>query len=505
MARKIVQLDLNRVEGDLRFELELENGRVADARCVGKMYRGFEQILLGRAPRDALVIVPRVCGICGTAHLYAAVLALEKVAGLPVPPNATRVRDLCLMAETVQNDLRQSFLFFAPDFCNARYAGLDNHAATRADFLPFQGRIFLETLEHSRQIVKLVAVFGGQWPHSSYMLPGGVTAQPTAKRILDCQALLSRTTRWFEASILGCSLDEWLALDCADALFALLEETSASRGAIASLTRSCRLAGLYGLAPGTPHMLSYGAYPAAADGARHRLAAGFLDGETGEILPFEQGHIAEHVRYSWYRPYAGGRHPLQGETVPHYLPASDRYSWTKAPRYLGKVVQTGPLAELLIGRDPLVVSLHAAEGGGSWLRQFARLHRTALLLRGMKQTLDELARHPGEAHYWPPERHEIPDGEGYGSISAARGGLGHWIKVRDNAIAHYQIVPPTAWNASPRDEDGQPGHWERSLIGLRADDDEDLLEVQHVVRSHDPCLVCTVHVLGTDRTLTVRP
>jgi len=69
MARIELNVDLNRVEGDLSIQVTLEDGVVVTARTAGTMYRGFEQILLGRTPRDAMVITPRVCGICGTAHL----------------------------------------------------------------------------------------------------------------------------------------------------------------------------------------------------------------------------------------------------------------------------------------------------------------------------------------------------------------------------------------------------------------------------------------------------
>ena len=52
MARYTLDLDLNRVEGDLTFQVEIEDGQVADARCVGTTYRGFEQIMIARSPLD---------------------------------------------------------------------------------------------------------------------------------------------------------------------------------------------------------------------------------------------------------------------------------------------------------------------------------------------------------------------------------------------------------------------------------------------------------------------
>lgn len=172
MARTTLDIDLNRVEGDLEFQVDLDGNTVVDARCVGTLFRGFEQLLIGRAPKDGLVITPRVCGICGTAHLYTAALALERLAGLPVTPHATLVRNLCLMAENVQSDLRQSFLFFTPDFCNAIYAAHPLAAELNAAFTPLKGSVVRGTLKATRDVLGIVALFGGQWPHSTYMLPG---------------------------------------------------------------------------------------------------------------------------------------------------------------------------------------------------------------------------------------------------------------------------------------------------------------------------------------------
>jgi Ni,Fe-hydrogenase I large subunit len=509
VPRRTVQIDLNRVEGDLNFQLELENGRVAEARCVGSMYRGFEQIMVGRKPTDSLVITPRICGICGTAHLNAAVLALERIGRLPVPPNAVRIRNLCLMAETVQSDLRQSFLFFTADFCHPKYAARPFYEKALAAFQPFRGWVHRSALEHSRQVPAIIALFGGQWPHSSYMVPGGVTAPASERKILDGLSILGKLIRWFERSVIGTDLDAWLALQSGDQFFAWLEAKEAhAASAVGLFTRISREIGLHRVGFGTPHMLSYGAYgdPEGSSGERgHLFKAGFLDGDTGEVEAFDQAEIAEHVRYSWFQPYPGGRHPFRGQTIPDYQPHSDRYTWCKAPRYRNKVVQTGPLAEALVDGEPLIGSLYRLEGGNAWLRQFARLRRTARLLLAMRETLRELAAHPDDPHILNPAEPDIPDGEGFGLVTAARGALGHWVQVADGAIARYQVVTPTAWNASPKDSEGRRGHWESSLIGLTVDDPDDPLEIGHVIRSHDPCLVCTVHLLDTGGRLTVRP
>ncbi len=509
MARMEVNVDLNRVEGDLEFRLAIEDNVVVEARAVGTLYRGFEQILLGRKPRDALVITPRVCGICGTAHLYSGVLALEQAWGLAPPPNATRIRNLCLIAEGIQSDLRQSFLYFAVDFCHERYAGHPLRDALIAAFEPFRGWAHLETLARTRRVVEIVAHFGGQWPHSSYMLPGGVTTPANPRRLVECGTVLDETRRWFEERVLGGPMDEWLALDSADALFAWMERPGRGDAALGLLTRFSRAIGLHRVGVGTPHMLSYGAW---CDPERwgppfdaHLLPGGFHDGDSGRTERLDQGRINEHVRHSWFRPYPGGRHPYDGETVPDYQPSADRYTWAKAPRYGDRVVQTGPLAELLIGGDALIGALHAAEGGSAWLRQFARLRRVAVGLVQARRMLDELATHLDDPHFLAPHPDAEADGQGHGMVMAARGALGHWVRIENGVIAKYQIITPTAWNASPRDSDDRPGHWEQSLVGLEVADPDDPVEIGHVIRSHDPCLVCTVHMLDSGRRLRFAP
>ena len=71
------------------------------------------------------------------------------------------------------------------------------------------------------------------------------------------------------------------------------------------------------------------------------------------------------------------------------------------------------------------------------------------------------------------------------------------MKIRDGKIANYQIITPTAWNGSPRDTAGRRGHWEESFVGIEIEDLDNPVELFHVVRSHDACLVCTVHLAST--------
>jgi len=505
MALRTVDIDLNRVEGDLAFEVDLEGSRIVDARCVGTLYRGFEQLMIGRAPKDGLVITPRVCGICGTAHLYCAALALEAAGGFEVPAQAVLIRNLCLMAENVQSDIRQTFLFFVPDFLHARYADHPMAAEIARAFAPMTGKVVRSALGVSRQLIGVVALFGGQWPHSSYMVPGGVTRPASGKDLVECHGMVDTTIEWFEDVGIGSAMRDWLAIDTVAGFEQWLSSADGGASALGLLTRFSRSIGIDQIGRGVEAFISAGAYHVPAEMADQAaapgrfMAGGLFDGASGSCVPFDQARVSEEVRHSWYRPYAGGLHPYEGETVPDYSTDDDRYTWAKAPRYDGRVVETGPLAELLTGGDVLLRELLATYGGSAWLRQFARLRRAAHALQWMKHHLDALSGLLGAPHVLAVDESRLQSGRGHGLVQAARGTLGHWIELEDGKISRYQIVTPTAWNASPKDSTGRHGHWEQSVIGLELADPDDPLELGHIVRSHDPCLVCTVHFAGSGK------
>jgi hydrogenase large subunit len=186
---------------------------------------------------------------------------------------------------------------------------------------------------------------------------------------------------------------------------------------------------------------------------------------------------------------AGGpRHPSHGVTIPD-INAERAYSWCKAPRLGGLAVETGALARQLIDGHPLLRGL-AADGGNVRARVVARLVETARLIPLMERWI--WAVRPGEPFCFHAA---VPnEAQGAGLIEAARGALGHWLDIRKGRIFNYQIIAPTTWNFSPRDAAGVPGACEQALVGAPVRTGESTpVAVQHIVRSFDPCMVCTVH------------
>jgi hydrogenase large subunit len=360
----------------------------------------------------------------------------------------------------------------------------------------------VEVIRQTKQVLEIVAIVGGQWPHSSYMVPGGIASRPSASQLRQCRLLLRKYREWYEQRVLGCSVERWLELRSAAELDAWLEQSAAHRESHLGLfIRFARAIGLDRVGRGHDSFLCYGglqrpAEEAEPESAAALLPAGFLRQGTAE--PFDPSQIGEHVAHSWYVDYEGGRHPLAGETRPYATGEEGaKYSWAKAPRYADQPAETGPLAQGLIAGDALLGDLVATRGTSAFVRQLARLTRPCRLMPAMDTWIDETRSEEQAAFYRPPA--EAIEGEGWGLVEATRGALGHWVRIANGEIAHYQIITPTAWNASPRDAQDVRGPMEQALVGLAVRDSDNPVEIGHVVRSFDPCLVCTVHLLDLRR------
>ncbi len=502
MTKQRIQVyPLNRVEGDLEIQVEFENNVVSEAYSAGTMYRGFENLLIGRAALDGLVLTPRICGICSTSHLKAAAKALDQLFGVRVPDNAKRIRNITLIVEHLQNDVRHAFVMFAADFANPAHAGHPLYDEAVRRYAPLKGETTIEAIRETQKIIAIIAILGGQWPHSSFMVPGGVVCMPSANDITQCLFLLKNFRKWFETRVLGCSLERWREVTSKGSLYAWLDEAeSHAASELGFYIRFAASAGLAKLGKSHGNFISCGALDLPETTAVEGL------GDSNRLLPsgfarnldregFDQAKITEEVAHSWFDDYTGGKHPFNGVTSPYATGhESGKYSWAKAPRYDGLPGETGPLAEMIVASDPLFVDLIQQDGPGVFTRQLARLVRPALLMPVVEQWLRETADCK-EVFYRDHGQKE--NGEGFGLVEAPRGFLGHWIKIKNGKIERYQIITPSAWNASPRDSNGVRGPWEEALVGTEVKQLDNPVEIDHVIRSFDPCLVCTVHAIDT--------
>jgi hydrogenase large subunit len=483
MSRRIVG-PFNRVEGDLEVQLDIHGDRVRDAWVVSPLYRGFEQILHGKDPRDAMVYTPRICGICSVSQSVAAAMALADAQGLVVPENGELAINLILANENVADHLTHFYLFFMPDFAREVYAAEPWHTQVATRFRAVSGTAARQVLPARSDFMHLMGLLAGKWPHSLAIQPGGSTRSIEVQEQMRVSGILFAFRRFLESTLFGDTLENMLALDSREALGNWATRHPREHSDFCRFLHLADALHLDELGKGSDTFMSYGVYP-GGDG--HLFGRGVW--KDGGLAGLDPALIREDLSHSWMAQRRRPRHPYDGVTVPD-VDASDGYTWCKAPRLDGRVVEVGALARQVVDGLPLIRDLVGHSGGNVRNRVIARLLEIARVVVAMEGWASRLQ--PGEpfcTHAQMPE-----DAMGCGMIEAARGSLGHWLKVSKGRILNYQIIAPTTWNFSPRDAGGTPGALEQALLGapLRPGE-KDPVAVQHIVRSFDPCMVCTVH------------
>ncbi|MFC6689298.1 nickel-dependent hydrogenase large subunit [Jhaorihella thermophila] len=475
-TRTLLVGPFNRVEGDLEIRLEVEDGQVRAAYANSPLFRGFERMLVGKDPRDAMTITPRICGICSISQSAAAAAALGSLTGAHPAPQGALAAAILHGVENLADHVTHFNLFFMPDFARPAYAGRDWHDTAVARFTAAQGSAIRATVEARAKLFHIVGLLGGKWPHTLAIQPAGVTRAPSARDRQRIRLSLAGFRRHLEDVLFGAPIEAFAGLKSLDALMGW---STGDAGLFLRIAADLELDGL-GRGPG--RYLSFGAYPLAEGRA---MAEGIW--AEGRHQPLDTAAITEDLTHAWMLGRAA--HPAHGVTEPDMEMTEPAYSWCKAPRLGGRTMEVGALARAVVDGHPLALDL-AARGGGVLARIAGRLleiARTQVLLEEWAAALDPGAPFMADM---PP----IRDGSGEGLVEAARGALGHWIRVEGGRIAGYQIVAPTTWNFSPRDAEGTPGPVEAALVGAPVRPDEDTpLAVQHIVRSFDPCMVCTVH------------
>ncbi|OGW38086.1 MAG: hypothetical protein A2Y97_00315 [Nitrospirae bacterium RBG_13_39_12] len=485
MPKKIMISPLNRVEGDLEIIAEIKDGKVQNAESKGVMFRGFEIMLKGRDPMDAIVFTPRICGICGASHGLASAAAIRNAWKSEMPINAFLVGNIVLAIETLMGHIVHFHVLFAPDLTNKKYLSNQYYSEAVKRFLPFKGVSYLKAIKARPSMLELMGVFAGKWPNTLIFQPGGVTCSISMSRQTKAIGLQRELQDYVEESLLGCEIDRWLQNRNMEDMERWLNESNHHDSDMGTFIKYAREIGLDGIGNGPGKLMSYGSFE--LPGNKTWLPSGYYD---NGFIEFSEDKISEFIKYSFLKGYQGGLHPSEGITDPD-PDKEGAYSWSKSPRYDNRVVEVGPLARMVLDKDPLIFDIFEKSGPSVFLRILARLHEAVRLVRQVGIWIREIdARSP---FFKKPI---IPtEAKGTGLIEAARGGLGHWISIKDSRIERYQVITPTAWNLSPKDAFDQFGACEHALNGTAVEDEDNPVEIGHIVRSFDPCLVCTVHTI----------
>ncbi len=507
MAVKKIMIDpVTRIEGHLKMELEIENGVVTDARAVGTMYRGLEPLLIGRDPRDATYVTERACGVCAGSHGWASSLTLDQAYGAQVPAGGRILRNLILGAMWLHDHPLHFYHLCALDYIDimaiAEYQGKDPgllavkgkivKLVAAGDTSPMTPRYkpdefcvndpelvtiavahYLDALEMQAKAKKMSALFAGKQPHQSSIVVGGVTMLPTISIVSQFRSMLLEQINFLEKVYLQ-------------------DVVTFGTGPLLPLAQA-------GIGAGDLNFMSFGGFARDNEGKDPFFKPGIiLAGDLNNIIPLDAQKITEDVRYAWYKE-SESKSLFDDTTIPD-LDKKDAYSFVKAPRYEGHPMEVGPLARMLIMKPKVLMDLITQYEikPGVVARHAARAVETVMLAKEMLNWLDDLEKEMGSgdfkihdtAHWEAPKT-----GQGAGLTEAPRGALGHWIKINDYKTENYQMVVPSTWNFSPKDEKGVYGPCEKALIGVPVPDPDNPINVVRVIRSYDPCLACAVHLI----------
>lgn len=543
MGKRIIVDPITRIEGHLRIEVEIDDtNTIQDAWSSITLWRGFEQILKGRDPRDAGLMVQRFCGVCTYSHYEASILACEDAFGVTPPTNARLVRNLIKASQYITDHVMHFYHLHGLDWVdivsalsadprkavelaksvheNPYNCSETNYRAVQKRLKKFvdSGRLgpfanaywgnpsyklpaeanlvivshYLDALQVSKIGAQMMAIFGGKNPHPQSLVVGGVTCvnDLNPHRIGEYLYRLKEIRNFVETAYIP------------DVLLAAPHYKDE---------------GLAGIGVGQKNYLCYGGFPLDDDWTSTLLPRGVvLDGNIASPQKLDESKITEEAIHSWYRDDEP-LHPYQGKTEPQYtgfdssgnVDGEGKYTWCKAPRYDGHPCEVGPLARFIVGYaqghkeiTALVDSTLKATGlpvgvlFSTLGRTAARALETKLVADRTEGWVNELVASlkSGDTRSWT--RCDVPDqAEGRGLDEVPRGALGHWIKIKDKVIDNYQAIVPSTWNSSPRDAKKQRGPYEESLIGTRLANAEQPLEILRTIHSFDPCMACAVHII----------
>jgi hydrogenase large subunit len=516
---------VTRVAGALAFHtvVDLENRQVMETASMATLFRGYEIILKGRDPRDAIFISSRACGVCGGVHATASALACEMAFGIKPPPMGVVARNLLLSTEYLYDHPIHLGLLAGPDFSEPavretnpeiwerarntktrgrQWHGYEYMSELMTDLTPLTGKLYLEGLHFTRVAREAYVLIGGKYPHPQTVVPGGVSTTIDAS---DLNEIMLRVIQYFDYGRKAVAVWD----DLAD-FFYDVNPRYRDIG-----TRPANM-----IEPGQwddPYVYDATYENCDAWGRERWAPAGVLvDGElrTTSLQMLNAG-VEEFVEHAFYEEWTGNGqeyyrhktdpagnplspwHPWNKETIPKPEATSwkEKYSWATAPRWDRMAMETGAYSRIWVAaRAPnyrksryiestgksLKINLPKAdlpnpeiewkvpETWGAFERNRARayciLYTAAIAMENLDLAYDLLRKGGPDARmstpYELPKDHRI----GVGLWGAGRGYLTHHMEMTDGVLDNYQILTPSTWMASPKDPFGNPGPYEEAVM-----------------------------------------
>ncbi len=516
---------VTRVAGALAFHtvVDLENRQVLETASMATLFRGYEIILKGRDPRDAIFISSRACGVCGGVHANTAALACEMAFGIHPPPLGATARNIMQAVEYLYDHPIHLSLLAGPDFSeqavretnpeiwerarNTRTQGRATHgyefmSELMTDLTPLTGKLYLEGLHYTRLAREAYVLIGGKFPHPQTVVPGGVSASMDAS---DLNEIMLRVVKYFDYGRKTAAI--W------DDLTAFFYEVNPKYQDIGTRPMNLIECGQWDDA----HAYD-GTYANCDEWGRERWAPPgvVVDGELiTTSLQMVNAGLEEFVEHAFYEEWTDGSaprfatdpagnplspyHPWNKETIPKPTATSwkEKYSWSTAPRWDRMAMETGAYSRIWIaaqtgaanyrqsdyihstGRslqidlpqatlpnDP--IEWHIPEVWGAFERNRARayciLYTAAIAYENLHIAYDLIRKGGPDARMSTPFKIPQDHRVGVGLWSAGRGFLTHHMEIDNGVIENYQILTPSTWMASPKDPFGNPGPYEEAVL-----------------------------------------
>ncbi|MBI3966218.1 MAG: nickel-dependent hydrogenase large subunit [Chloroflexi bacterium] len=556
---------VTRVAGALAFHavVDLQAGKVHEANSVASLFRGYEVILKGRDPRDAMFISSRACGVCGGVHAVASALAIEMAFGIAPPPMGIALRNLQLALDFMLDNPLHLYILAGPDYSEvvvsrtnpslwekaqrteARYP--EHHGFRKiSDIMnalnPLTGQLYLQGLQMTRIPREAYAVLYGKYPHPQTVVPGGLSSTVTLKELNETHNRISRVIDYGKRGVFI-----W------EDLTEFFYDADPRYKQVGARPKNLIDSGIWD--DPFSYDATYANAPAWGD-RRWATPGVVIDGElvTTNLHHINMGleEFIEHAYYeSWeneglrHRTDPSGNpispnHPWNKETKPapvHKRSWKEKYTWASAPRWDRQVVECGTYARMwMAAAAKKLPHTRFMESTGTSLKMavpktlmpamdfewkipevwnaFERNRNRAYhilysMLVGYENLLiclDLIKR--GETKTATP--FEVPKSNrvGVGFWGAGRGWLTHHLEMDKGALVNYQIVTPSTFNASPKDPFGQAGPYEEAILNTpileEFDRPEDFtgIDIFRALRSFDPCMPCTTHIHSDDRVIT---
>lgn len=458
MSKRITIDPVTRISGFLEINTEVEDSVVVNAKTGGLLYRGFEKMLKGRPPLDAIYFTERICGICSTAHSMCSTLALENALNVTVTLNDSYMRDLIHGFEFIHNRLRQFYYFTVPDFVKMP----DVNPLSPQQYADFRipenlsEKIinnYMANVEYSRLAHEGLATLGGKAPHNHGIFVGGVTVDIDSYKLSKVKSIIAK-------------LKDFITNNMIDDMNIIAKYYP----------------DYFEKGTSYPNFMSYGLFDKYNDPEITFVKPGVM--VKGQRYPFDPSKITENIQSTWFTSSMPTEKPGTPDSEEVNLSKPGAYTFIKAPRYEDLPMEVGALARLMLTGE-------YTRGNSCMDRNIARILETKKIINIMEKFAERIEIKPNNQR-----RYEIPDRAfGVGLVDTTRGSLGHWTQIEDKVIKYYDIITPTNWNLSPIDSKGLHGVGEVALIGTKINNVSEPLELGRIIRSFDPCISCATHII----------